>query len=240
MKKFSLIFLSGFILVTGCKKEPGEVEGVVMRKIYDNDFVYLQRIEPAPEYDVYICDPNNAKIIDRVRSSYNGCYYFSNLEDGKYKIYVYEDDTTLINSKVAAISSEISVEAGHTTKVDTLFAYKNLNIDNGNSTITGKIWVINYKSNGYEIKDISEAQEVDVYLIYGNHKSYDIRTRTNYDGTFQFSNLIKGNYTVYVYSEAEDQFGYLTNATQKEAHKKFISITSDRQEVAVTDTIKIF
>lgn len=44
------------------------------------------------------------------------------------------------------------------------------------------------------------AADQDVYIIYGNHLSPDDRIRTNYLGEFEFRNLRKGDYTVYVYS----------------------------------------
>ncbi|MGC8804246.1 MAG: hypothetical protein ACP5PS_10845 [Bacteroidales bacterium] len=225
---------------TGCKKEPGEVQGVVMQKIYDNDFRYLQRVKPAPEADVFLGEAGTLAVVDRVRTSYNGLYSFTNVDDGSYVVFVYSDDTSRVASPVAITSAPFEVKAGKIVSIDTLFTFKGIGLEKGNATIGGKIWLINYKKNGYEIKDISLAQEIDVYLIYGNHKSYNIRTRTNYDGTFQFTNLIKGDYVVYVYSEAEDAFGNLTGATEKVAHKKYITISEDKQEVFVTDTIKLF
>ncbi|MCX7987654.1 MAG: hypothetical protein N2662_12025 [Bacteroidales bacterium] len=241
MKKFyTLIVLSILLGITSCKKEPGEIQGVVMQKIFDNEFRYLQRIQPAPEADVFLAEAGSFAVIDRVRTSFNGLFSFTGVEDGTYVVFVYSDDTARIASPVSIISEEISVKAGKTIWIDTLYSFKGIGVEKGNATISGKIWLINYKKNGYEIKDISLAQEVDVYLIYGNHKSYDIRTRTNYDGTFTFTNLLKGDYVVYVYSEAEDAFGNLTGATEKVAHKKFITINRDNQEVFVTDTIKLF
>jgi hypothetical protein len=240
--KTYLPFVAFIIIIgiTGCKKEPGEVQGVVMQKIYDKDFKYLQRVQPASDADVFLSEAGTLAVVDRAHSSYNGLYSFTYVKDGSYVVFVYSDDTSKVGGSVAVSSAQFEVKAGKIVNVDTLYTFKGIGLEKGNATICGKIWLINYKKNGYEIKDISLAQEVDVYLIYGDHKSYDIRTRTNYDGTFCFSNLIKGNYVVYVYSEAEDAFGNLTGATQKVAHKKYITISDDKQEVFVTDTIKTF
>lgn len=211
-----------------------------MQKIYDNDFKYLQRIRPAPEAEVFLSEVGTLAVIDRVRTSFNGLYSFTDVEDGNYVVFVYSDDTLKVSGPIAVVSPQFEVKAGKIISLDTLYTFRGIGIEKGNATISGKIWLINYKKNGYEIKDISLAQEVDVYLIYGDHKSYDIRTRTNYDGIFRFTNLIKGNYVVYVYSEAEDAFGNLTGATEKVARKKYITISDDRQEVFFTDTIKTF
>jgi hypothetical protein len=39
-----------------------------------------------------------------------------------------------------------------------------------------------------------------VYLIYGDQVGYGEKTRTNYEGQFEFNYLRAGNYTVYLYS----------------------------------------
>jgi hypothetical protein len=238
--KIGLLVFVSLVLAIGCKKEPGEIQGVVIQKMYDNDFRYFQRMQPAGGYDVYLGKAGSLAVEDRVRTSLNGLYSFTNVKDGSYVVFVYSDDTSRVANSMSIVSPVFEVKAGNVVMLDTLYVFKGIGIEKGNATIGGKIWLINYKKNGYEIKDISLAQEVDVYLIYGNHKSYDIRTRTNYDGWFQFTNLIKGDYTVYVYSEAEDAFGNLTGATERVAHKKLITISDDKQEVFVTDTIKTF
>ncbi len=227
------------IFLFSCKKEPGQVVGVVMKNVYDNDFKVFQYRVPAADIDVYLCNAETL-VIDRVKTSNSGAYYFDKVEDGQYQIIVYSDDTSHVYPMVSKSSSFINVSVGEVVSVDTLDIFKGIGIEKGNATITGKIWLINYKSNGYDIKDISLAQELDVYLIYEDHATFDVRTRTNYDGVFQFKNLIKGKYTVYVYSEQEDALGNLTNATEKVARKKIIYITSDKQEVFVTDTVKAF
>ena len=44
----------------------------------------------------------------------------------------------------------------------------------------------------------------DVFIIYGdNDDIYDDNIKTNYDGTFKFTNLRKGSYTVFAYSKDE-------------------------------------
>jgi hypothetical protein len=44
----------------------------------------------------------------------------------------------------------------------------------------------------------------DVYIIYGDEDDiFDDNVKTNYDGTFKFSNLRKGSYKVFAYSKDE-------------------------------------
>ncbi len=44
------------------------------------------------------------------------------------------------------------------------------------------------------------AADVDVYIVYGEHVSPDDKVVTDYNGEFEFRNLRKGKYTIYVYS----------------------------------------
>ena len=51
------------------------------------------------------------------------------------------------------------------------------------------------------IEYIDFAYEQEIYLTYGHHTFYDKRIRTQYDGSFEFSELIPGKYLVFLYSE---------------------------------------
>jgi hypothetical protein len=218
----------------------GRIAGKVFLKEYDNDFVYLQRISAATDKDVYLSFANNPVELDRVRTSYDGSYQFNQLLDNTYRIYIYQDDTSLTLKNNIILTSDLTVVNGNLVDADTLFLYKGLDVDQGNAKISGRIWLINYKSNGYDIKDIAYAQDMDVFLIYGDHETYDLHTKTGYDGSFAFENLLKGGYTIYVYSEQEDDFGNLTGATQKIIHAEHFSINADKQKYYMTDTVKTF
>jgi hypothetical protein len=89
--------------------------------------------------------------------------------------------------------------------VGTLLRLNTRDFDDGNSTISGRIYVVNYDPiticTTFPQVDTALAQEENVYLVYGNHEYYDERIRTHYDGTFTFKDLIKGTYKIYVYSE---------------------------------------
>ena len=46
-----------------------------------------------------------------------------------------------------------------------------------------------------------DVPDYDVFIIYGEDDDiYDEDTKTNYDGTFEFKNLRKGSYRIYVYT----------------------------------------
>jgi len=72
----------------------------------------------------------------------------------------------------------------------------------GQATIKGKIIVNNYNALGNPTGDSYEAQDHDVYIIYGdNDNTYDDDVSTSHDGTFEFKYLNQGNYEVFTYSE---------------------------------------
>lgn len=71
----------------------------------------------------------------------------------------------------------------------------------GSSTIRGRVYAKYYDKTFTILNGEDYAPEQDVYIIYGDGASYDDRVRTNYDGTFEFNSLEKGDYTVYVYSK---------------------------------------
>ena len=73
----------------------------------------------------------------------------------------------------------------------------------GAGTISGKVEkevrvvITNANTAQYTVPGANE----DVYIIYGDHTSPDDKILTNYNGVFEFRNLRKGSYKVYVYSK---------------------------------------
>ena len=70
--------------------------------------------------------------------------------------------------------------------------------EGGRSSITGKVYMSDITGGNQGEYD---APDYDVYIIYGKDNTvYDDDMKTNYDGTFEFKNLRKGSYTIYVYT----------------------------------------
>ena len=107
--------------------------------------------------------------------------------------------------------------------------------DGGNSTIYGKITAYNYNAEFTTLKGIYPAADEDVYLIYGEDRSYSERIRSNYNGIYEFKYLRPGDYTIYVYSKDST----LTLASEIYPVIKKVSITEKQQTVEVED-MKIF
>jgi len=104
----------------------------------------------------------------------------------------------------------------------------------GTSSITGKIWVLDYNAEYTHLNAEYYASKEDVFLIYGNEDVYGESFKTNYDGTYKFDHLRKGKYKVYCYSE--DTTGQVPGG--KFAVIRDVEITSNKQDVQV-DLIKI-
>ena len=71
----------------------------------------------------------------------------------------------------------------------------------GSSSLTGRVLVRDYNSTYTVLQEEYYGQAEDVYIIYGDDKFASDRTRTNYDGTYEFPYLQKGTYHVYAYSD---------------------------------------
>jgi len=107
--------------------------------------------------------------------------------------------------------------------------------EGGNSTIYGKIIAHNYNAEFTNLKGIYPAADEDVYIIYGEDRSYSERVRSNYDGIYEFKYLRPGDYTIYAYSKDST----LTMASEMYAVIRKVKIDDNRQTVEVED-MKIF
>jgi len=65
----------------------------------------------------------------------------------------------------------------------------------------GKVLVRQYNASFTILQEEYYAQDEDVYIIYGDDITFGDRTRTCYDGTYEFKYLRPGTYTIYAYSK---------------------------------------
>jgi hypothetical protein len=234
---FFLFFgLLTFIFI-GCKKVEGPggestIKGTVMLKVYDVDFKVLQRIVPAADENVYITFGNNDYIGDKAVSGSNGSFQFEYLQAGTYKVIIYSEDSVGEMDKKTSVAKVVTIGDSKTADIDTLYKIKTVNFDQGYASISGRILQLNWTKNYIDTIGTTVSQERDIYLIYGDHKVFDQRYRTNFDGKYEFDYLIKGNYTMFVYSE--DIYG----APEMHA-KKFKFKVNDQNQVTDTTGKKI-
>jgi hypothetical protein len=105
--------------------------------------------------------------------------------------------------------------------------------EGGNSTIYGTIIVHDYNSSYTQLNGIYNGADEDVYIIYGDDRSYSERIRSNYNGVYEFKYLRPGNYKVYVYSEDST----LTMPSGKYAVVREVRISGNRQTVKADDIV---
>ncbi|MBP6511886.1 MAG: hypothetical protein KA347_04400 [Bacteroidia bacterium] len=97
-----LISLGFLCLMTACKKEAGEggnsvIQGKILERTY-TAFPSIYSDKAALEKDVYIIyGDDHSSFDDRTRTSFDGSYKFEFLRKGKYRIFVYTEDTVLTN-----------------------------------------------------------------------------------------------------------------------------------------------
>ena len=107
--------------------------------------------------------------------------------------------------------------------------------EGGNSTIYGKMTTYNYNAEFTNLRGIYPSADEEVYIIYGNDRSYSERVRTNYEGVYEFKYLRPGDYTIYAYSKDST----LTLVSEMVAVIRNVTITGNKETVEVEE-MKIF
>lgn len=233
--RFSFTISIFGLLFSGCNKEEGEggdstIKGRLVCRSYDKDYTVFQSESGDANEDVYIMYGDDLTAGDKVTTNPDGYFEFNYLQKGNYTIYYYSDDSTKVSTSQIAIKTNASISSnGKTVDLGKLISYKGLDLDEGSCTIKGYVELTNYKSDGESIKDISPAQEQEVYLFLQGHESDDIRVRTNFEGNFEFKNLLKGTYIIYAYSED------LNGDTEKIVVSQWVEITADNQLKVLPD-----
>jgi hypothetical protein len=196
-----------------CERDEGlggnaSISGSITIREYNKDMTVLLDEYPAADHNVYLIFGDNSTVGKDMETSYKGDFRFDYLTPGDYEVYYYSNDTTtgsgheeIAFSKTMTLSNKENLDLG------TLFSYRFRDFNDGHAIIKGRVMLITYYKNALppladnDILDIVPAQDYEVYLKYGDHEGYDERGRTDYDGYFQFINLIKGDYRVYTFTK---------------------------------------
>lgn len=107
--------------------------------------------------------------------------------------------------------------------------------EGGTSTIKGVVMVQEYDkdllvANG----DAYPAQDVDIYIIYGDDAVHSDIFHTGWDGAYEFNYLQEGDYTIYTLSKSLD------NTETDELVQVIESvIIADKNEIVEVDTMLI-
>ena len=105
--------------------------------------------------------------------------------------------------------------------------------EGGTSTVSGKVWIVNLNASGDTIEQYY-GMDQDVYVIYGEAtQTYSDKFATSFDGSYTFTSLTPGKYTVFAYSDCDACLG------GQEVVAKTIEITDKKQEITLEDLVII-
>jgi hypothetical protein len=99
--------------------------------------------------------------------------------------------------------------------------------EGGSSKIIGKVYIREYSPTFSFLLSEYWAQDMDIYIIYGDGLTYSDRLRTGPDGDFEFPYLRKGKYRIYVYSADST----MTSPSGTVAVFRDVEITKNKQTV---------
>lgn len=240
---YFILSILALLFLGSCIQEEGlggnsSIEGVLVEKYYNKDFSVFQYERPAKGKNVYLQFGDSNLADEDVETSYSGNFKFDYLWQGEYTLYYYSDDTSLKSPEEIEKLREVTIGKKQNINLDTLYTYKSLDWNDGTSKIKGNVRLINYKSESTPdnliIKDVTPAQEQEVYLTCNDEDFYVERIRTGSDGVFVFPDLIIGKYTVYLYSE-----DVRDNSTADIVVSVDIEITKMGQIVTIEDELII-
>lgn len=208
MKKISFTFLSlitVFIFLISCTKTEGtggtsKITGKINLVEYNDTYSLIENNYPAKKKDVYIIYGDNKFYNDKIETQFDGTYEFSFLRKGKYTIFAYSDDTVNIGRKVELVK-EIEITENHSENVIEDINIITIADNEGNSSLFGKVYKVNYNSTFTIINEEYFAPDETVYISYGNDRTYFDKVKTYYNGTYEFENLKKGIYHIFSYSK---------------------------------------
>ncbi len=236
LRGFVIVLMVPFIF--SCTQPEGSggtsgIKGVLMTKYYNNDYSVLIKEEAAVDEEVFILFGEDDFVGDRVVTSATGAFEFPFLNNGDYRLYYMSEDSTTVSDDNITVIVDMTLASGKTNDMGTIYRLKTLDYNDGAGKISGVIKKINYKNSTFypnlEVKDISWAQDEEVYLIYGDNDYYEERIRTSHDGSYEFRDLIPGSYTVFAYSED------IEGGTEDIAITRTVTITTDGEEIIVSE-----
>lgn len=228
------LFGGMMLLFSGCRKGEGtggtgSITGRIVENFYNDDFSMKLYDQSAVDEEVFIFYGDDNILGDRTFTGYSGQFRFNYLYPGLYFIQYFSQDTTALTDDEQIRLYRVELERGEDLDLGDLPKYTSLDYDDGAAVIKGVVKVINYVDESrwpnLVIEDIAYAHEHEVYLTYGEHAFYDKRVRTQYNGYFEFSELIPGDYLVFLYSED------VTRSTEHVVLKFEVTITDFGQVV---------
>ncbi|MFO7656970.1 MAG: hypothetical protein R6W78_07875 [Bacteroidales bacterium] len=225
-------------LFISCSNEEGEggnsvITGKVFTKVYNNTYTTLIDSFYTPDVDVFILYGDNEIYNDDIATNWDGRYRFEYLRKGNYKIFAYSDDTTgQYGSGIKPVMVDVKIKSNNeiVTAAD-IVVLETMDYDDGTSSITGKVFVRDFNNERTTLLAEYYGADERVFIVYGNDKFHFNDVRTHHDGTYQFSNLVKGTYIVYSLTDPTGRQMFPVTDT--------VEISDDFQHVVLDDLVII-
>lgn len=197
-----------FIILFGCKKEEGKggklsIKGSVQVRYFSDNLSKFTQQHPGADIDVYLVYGDNIGYGERTKADYKGNFEFLYLRSGNYKVYVYSKDTTgNYAAEDLTVIQEVDLVSNTTLPAFVIAQEDKRKPDEGKYNISGRLFA-NFYQKGLSVKTGSGyLVDEDVYLIKDGSDPLFFEKETSMpDGSFKFSSLSPGNYTVYAVSE---------------------------------------
>ncbi len=207
----------------------GSISGTITEHFYNEDYSSLIYQQAAVDEEVFIMFGDDGIPGDRVNTGPDGQFSAKYLYPGSYGIYYRSDDSTEVPDDGWSEVIWVDLEKGEEMELGDLVLLNTLDYDEGAAVIKGVVKKIKYNKDSWwpnlVVEYVDFAHEHEVYISHGTNDFIDDRVRTQYDGYFEFRNLIPGSYEVFLYSED------VTRATEHVVLKYEVTITELDQVV---------
>lgn len=245
IKKLIVIFCGGIIVLftVGCKKTAGsggsssikgKVSGVKASGNPKQEVTYITCVEGA------IIDDNDYILLNSPGGT-NYYIWFDNTNwtggdpglTGRTGIKVIYDFTQSNTTVATNVLSAIEMIAGNDFSVSvsndilTVTCKEFGSVPDAEDVNSPLLIDIEQQGSGGTVGSQEYVPVVDerVFLIYGDEEFYSEDVRTDANGNFQFKNLLKGKYTIYVFSEENSSTSSIISQTAS------VEITKNKEVV---------
>lgn len=246
MKTQSLVFSFLSVLVLACNKEEGRGGTSTIR-----GKVVARSFEPAKSEQTEI-------IVSEGAALEHGEYFIINNVAGGTFYYVWYNNPTWITNGDPNLEGRTGIEVGFNysdSNIDIATATFNAIVSAASAdlsiSLSNDVLLITHKAAGSvpDANNMTTSFEVNiadqgedkiwsnetpgvnerVYIVYGDNTFYGDEVRTGGEGDYEFTNLVKGNYTIYVVSQDT------LNPDQTIKNSAVLTISENKELVEVSE-----
>lgn len=204
----------------------GAIEGTVYKVLHPDDNYNLETDTVlAAKEDVFLVYGTQSFYGDDEETDHTGFYRFDYLRPGTYTVYAY---STLANGERTAVSQTVEVQRGKTTTAPDIYIHEGKAY--GTSIVKGHVWAYYIDKNGNVISQ-GWAYGQRMYIQRQGEDFPCDDVRAGMDGVFAFQKLSPGDYTVFTFSEDEDEIPSVVSKT--------VSVSETDQIYWLADTMRV-